>query len=289
MRAYLNTLSLLNRDGRLLLLAQLLGFAGYVGIYVVLFNLYLSRLGYGTEFIGLVNGIAIFCHAFLCLPAGALGRQWGVRRLVIMGAGLAGIGLALLPLAELMTDDLQALWIIVMFTLAWAGAAFYLVNNTPFLMEVTDLRARNHVFSLLAALAAISIFIGSLIGGLLPGAFASWAGLSLDLADPYRYSLFIGAGVWLLMVPVLQRTTDIKSERVSPTEIDASKAPYFFIALIALFTLLRVSTESAGKTFFNVYLDAGLQVPTAAIGTIMAFSQLLAIPAALGMPLMVAR
>jgi MFS family permease len=289
MRSYLNTLSLLNRDGRMLLLAQIFGFAGYVGIYVVLFNLYLSRLGYGTEFIGLVNGIAIFCHAFLCLPAGALGRQWGVRRTMIVGAALAGSGLTLLPLAELMTGDLRSLWIIATFTLAWGGAAFYLVNYTPFLIEVTDIRARNHVFSLSAALNAIAIFGGSLIGGLLPGVVATWVGFSLDLPDPYRYSLFVGAGVWWLMVPVLQRTTEIKAEQTSAAGGQVSKAPYYFIALMALVILLRTSSEGAGRNFFNVYLDAGLQVPTVTIGTIMALSQLLSIPAALAMPLLAAR
>jgi MFS family permease len=289
MRSYLNTLRLLSPDGHRLVLAQALGFAGYVGIYVVLFNLYLSRLGYGTEFIGLANGIAIFCHAFLCLPAGTLGRQWGIRRAVIIGVGVTGLGLALLPLAELMTGDVRSLWIIAMFTLAWGGGAFYLVNNVPFLIAVTDIRARNHIFSVAAALGAIAIFAGSLAGGLLPGLFASWLSLSLDLPDAYRYSLLVGAAVWWLMLLPLQRTATVQPEETTTTGTSASKAPYLLIVIMVLFTLLRVSTEGTGRNFFNVYLDAELHVPTATIGMIMAFGQLLAVPAALVMPMLAAR
>jgi hypothetical protein len=68
MRSYLNTLRLLNRDGRMLLLSHFFTGVGYVGIYVVLFNLYLARLGYGTEFIGLANGLpSLHMLSSLCL------------------------------------------------------------------------------------------------------------------------------------------------------------------------------------------------------------------------------
>jgi hypothetical protein len=43
------------------------------------------------------------------------------------------------------------------------------------------------------------------------------------------------------------------------------------------------------RTFFNVYLDAGLAVPSAQIGTIMGAAQLLPIVAALAAPILMAR
>lgn len=289
MRSYLNTLRLLNRDGRMLLLAQCLSAGSYMGLYVVLFNLYLSRLGYGTEFIGLANGIAIFCYAILCVPSGTLGRKWGVRRVAILGGVLTGVGLVLLPLGEVLPGPLRSLWIIVMYALVWGAAAPYLVSMTPFLLEVTDMRARGHVFSLSAALNAISIFLGSLLGGYLPGVVAGWIGVSLDVPDAYRYALMLGGLIWLLMVPVLQQTQEIPPARTGGVSAEGSKAPYAFMLVMALTVLLRASTEGVGKTFFNVYLDAALFTPTATIGTIMAFSQLLSIPAALATPLIVAR
>ena len=289
MRSYLNTLRLLSRDGRLLLLAQCLSTGSYLGIYVVLFNLYLARLGYGTEFIGLTNGIAIFFYAFLCIPAGALGRKWGVRRVAILGGVLTGVGLLLLPLAEALPGIWRSVWLVLMYALAWGAAAPYLVSLTPFLLEVTDARARGHVFSLSAALNAISVFLGSLIGGFLPGVLAGLIGTTLDTPDPYRYALMVGGVLWLLLVPVLLQTREIAPMSTNDVTTTASKAPYAFMLLLAIFMLLRASTEGAGKTFFNVYLDGTLLVPTATIGSIMAFGQLLSIPAALATPLLVAR
>ena len=58
---------------------------------------------------------------------------------------------------------------------------------------------------------------------------------------------------------------------------------------MALVVLLQVAGEGAARTFFNVYLDAGLHVPTAQIGVLSAAGQLLAVPAALAAPLLMAR
>ena len=71
---YVKALRLFGRDVRLYLItAALVGFC-WQGIYVVLFNLYLLRLGYGPEFVGLVGAVGLLAYAVLSLPAGALGR-----------------------------------------------------------------------------------------------------------------------------------------------------------------------------------------------------------------------
>jgi hypothetical protein len=70
--AYLHKLRLFSRDVRLVLItAALLGFTVFGGIYPVLLNLYLLRLGYGPKFIGLVNAALNLAFSGFCLPAGA--------------------------------------------------------------------------------------------------------------------------------------------------------------------------------------------------------------------------
>jgi MFS family permease len=59
--------------------------------------------------------------------------------------------------------------------------------------------------------------------------------------------------------------------------------------LIALVAGLRYAGQSTTRTFFNVYLDAEMSTPTALIGTITAAAQLVAVPAALATPVLVAR
>lgn len=195
MRTYLNTLRLLNRSGHMLLLSHFFIGMGYLGIYVVLFNLYLARLGYGTEFIGLVNGLAVLTYALLSVPAGLLGKQWGIRRSVMLGSVLGGIGFGLVPLAEFVPSTWQSAWILVIYSVGWGCAALYLVNHTPFLIGAAEEEARNHVFSLLIALMAIATFLGSLLGGVLPDIFAFFTGLSKATTEVYRNSLFVGAAI----------------------------------------------------------------------------------------------
>ncbi len=289
MRAYWQTLHTFNRDAWLLLVSHFLIGLSYSGIYVVLFNLYLLRLDYGTEFIGLINGIAIMIHAFFCLPAGMLGGHWGARRTVVIGTVTAGVGLVLVPLGEFIPQSWQTIWFTSTYTLAWLGASFYLVNHTPFLISVTAPGARNHVFSLAAALLGMAAFLGSLLGGLLPGFFAALLQLPAEQSVVYRASLVVGGVIFLLAVPVLLQTRASTIERrVAPATAVAGNA-YTGIALFAFVALLRVASEGAGKTFFTVYLNTILLLPTATIGLLVAVGQLLAIPAALLMPLLIGR
>ena len=104
---YMQRLRGFSRDVRLFLVTSVLTGFCFIGVYLVLFNLYLVRLGYGPEFIGLVNAAGMFIFAISSLPAGALGRRWGARRTMIVGiAGLA-LGLALASLAEFLPAALR--------------------------------------------------------------------------------------------------------------------------------------------------------------------------------------
>ena len=97
---YLEKLRMFNRDVRLYLITSaLIGFTVFGGIYPVLLNLYLLRLGYGPEFIGIVNASFPFAMVVFSLPAGVLGQRFSTRRMMIVGLGLCVLGSGLLPLA----------------------------------------------------------------------------------------------------------------------------------------------------------------------------------------------
>jgi hypothetical protein len=71
--AYLRMLRLFSRDMRLFLAAEvLLGFT-WNGVRVVLLNLYVLRLGYGPEFVGLLSAMSSMAFALSCPPAGTMG------------------------------------------------------------------------------------------------------------------------------------------------------------------------------------------------------------------------
>ena len=287
---YLHVLRDFNRDVRLYLLTtMLIGLTVDGGVYTVLFNLYLLRLGYGPEFVGLVNGAGMLVFALICLPAGTLGGRWGNRRMMIAGLSLLVIGCGLLPFAELRTGNWQAGWLFITWCFAFIGFAMYFANTAPFAMKVTHQSERNHVFSVQAALWSLAGFAGSLVGGFLPSIFAIYLGVSLHQAAPYRYSLLAAS---LLLIPSVIAIVATHEGHAQPTKERQAKAEASPVRLIAFLTLIRllvVTGVGTLFTFFNVYMDAGLHISTVHIGVLSAIGRLLSIPTALIVPLLTRR
>lgn len=282
---YLSVIRLFNRDVILFLINLFFfGFTVFGGIYSVLLNLYLLRLGYGPEFIGSANAGARLSLAAFSLIAGILGKRWGSRRAMIIGTTTILLGFVAIPLVEFIPATLQREWIVVTYSIAWIGVAMYFVNSTPFLTEITTSKDRNHAFSVRAAMTPLAGFAGSLIGGLLPGLIARTLKVSLNQPDAYRYTLLLAA---MLIIPGLLAIKATRGEGRTQTEenvVDSGGLPLGIIVFLSLVWLLRWAGSGAAHTFFNVYLDAELGVSTATIGVLAAVGQLLAIPVALSFP-----
>ena len=169
------------------------------------------------------------------------------------------------------------------------GLALYIVNGGPYLMAVTGDTERNYAFSAQAALGPLAAFAGSLAGGLLPGLIARTLHVSLDQPAPYAYPLIFAAILLLPAGAALLAMRDVRVDHGAPGSAPAGPAPYGLIGLLALVLMLQVAGEGVARTFFNVYMDAGLHVSTAQIGLVAALGQLLAAPAALMAPLLVVR
>jgi len=265
-----------------------MGFS-YVGIYAVLFNLYLLRLGYGTEFNGQVNATGRLGFALFGLPAGIFAHRLGIRRLLIAGEILMTLGLICLPLGELLPAPLHSLWLRITYLLAWGGAALYFVNLSPFLMAVTPPSERNHVFSAVAALGPLSAFTGSLVGGALPGLLARFLPVTCESSAPYQYSLVIAGALFILALPALLATRAVHGGEHAESDDRTRPAPVHLFAATALVVLLVHTGYGTALTFSNVYLDDGLHVPTHVVGILAAIGQLASVPAAAAMPGAVAR
>ena len=288
-RGYLQSLGRCSRNVWLVVAANaVLGFS-YVGIYAVLFNLYLLRLGYGTEFIGQVNATGRLGFALFGLPAGIFAHRLGIRRLLIAGEILMTLGLICLPLGELLPAPLHSLWLRITYLLAWGGAALYFVNLSPFLMAVTPPSERNHVFSAVAALGPLSAFTGSLVGGALPGLLARFLPVTCESSAPYQYSLVIAGALFILALPALLATRAVHGGEHAESDDRTRPAPVHLFAATALVVLLVHTGYGTALTFSNVYLDDGLHVPTHVVGILAAIGQLASVPAAAAMPGAVAR
>ena len=156
---------------------SIVGFS-YFGFVSVLLNLYLLRLGYGTDFIGLVNGSIAFAFAASSLPAGALGSRLGMRRTAAIGMGLLTVGMTFVPVAgSILSGTPRDVGILAMRVLSGMGFACYMVNSYPYLVAATESRERTYAFAIMSGLPPLTGFAGSLVSGVLPGWIAPcWGG-----------------------------------------------------------------------------------------------------------------
>ena len=286
---------------RYLFAMGIVGFS-YFGFVSVLLNLYLLRLGYGTDFIGLVNGGIAFAFAACSLPAGALGSRLGMRRTAALGMALVAAGMTFVPVAgSLLSGAPRDVGIIAMRVLSGMGFSLYMVNAYPYLVAATGPRERTYAFALMSALPPLTGFAGSIVSGVLPGWIAPLLGLDLSHPEPFAVALIVAGVVLLPTVPAVASTSDREPAKRNPPRTEtirsshggggrsAEGALYALIFVLAITALLRSAGEGAARTFINVYLEVDLAASPARIGVLLAIGTVAAGPAALIAPALAAR
>lgn len=277
-----------NRGTRIFLMVSALDAFGYFGIQGVLLNLYLLRLGFGSEFIGLLIASGQLIWAIAALPAGALGRRLGLRAVLILAFALAALGMGLVLLVEALPGRLWTPWLFGCWAILWIGSALYSVNSPPYLMHVTTAETRKHAFAAQGAVLAFMAFAGSFVAGLLPGLFVAWTGGSLDQPSPYRYALWAAPLSYLLCALLWMGARPAHVAQPTEAVAQPSKPQGLFVFLV-LMVFLQTASEGALLSFFNVYLDTRLGVPTTRIGAIVGIGQLLATVGVLAVPRLLLR
>jgi MFS family permease len=294
---YIRTLRLFSRNMRLNLaaVALVVGF-GFAGIFSLLINLYLLRLGYGIEFIGIFGAVGLLALALFSMPATIIGTRIGSRRAMILCTALMSLGLALLLVAELLPLRIRSAWLLSSYGLTWMGAAFGIVNMNPFIMSNTTPRERNHAFAVNNAVVPLVAVAGVLVGGILPGLVSVLLGIPLDDPAAYRLPLWLvelcyvgGVLLFVATDPKAMEEADLHAAGPARTTAATNRLPYALIGMMMLILFFRLIADTAANGFFAVYLDTSLQVPTSVIGLVSAIARLLAVPAALAAPLMIAR
>lgn len=286
---YLQTLGLFNRNIRLYLVSAFtIGFS-YFGIFIVLFNLYLLRLGYSPRFIGAISALGSFAFVVMSMPAGALGRRFGSRPVIIGGILLYFLGFTLLPLAEFVPPAFQTAWLSVTYLIAFLGGPLYWVNSSIYMMGMTGKEERNHVFSVRAALLPFAGFIGGLFAGFLTLRISLILGISLDNPAPYRYTLLLGGLLYALPLWAMIRADNSEHDQEEKTSPPWKLMPLALVIPLALVEMLRMAGEVGTQTFINVYFDVALDVNPVRISMVLAAASLVAGLATLTMPGMVKR
>lgn len=261
----------------LFITAGLLGFT-YWGITYLLTNLFLLRLGYGTEVIGNLNFLFYLLVTAFSIPAGALGMITGSRRAMILGGVLALVGWAVAPAASfILAPSLRLAALVASRVISALGGALFIVNSNPALMGAVEPGASTYAFAFNGTVISLTTFLGSLCGGLLPNLFGAIARSSISSSLPYGFSLWAAV---VILAPGLVLLGFFRETGKGMPKEDvraASRVPMALIAVIIVVRFLREYGYGGVLTFFNVYLDTALRLPTPSIGVLVSISAIASI------------
>lgn len=285
MRAYWEKVLDSGRDMHLFLIYALLSYIG-IGVFTLIFNLYMVKLGYDEGFIGAANGVYTLSMGATCLLLGYLINRFGNWACLTLGT--VEFALTLVVLAFVSSKSA----LLTLAALNGIGSAFIMTGQMPFVIEWTPRRYTAMMAALSSALSSGSIMIGSLAGGLLPAGVGALLGVAADSTDAYRWTLIAGAVLTafsilpnLLMGPA-RRERHHADFQVSRAQLLSHRvrrqARRDVIALILLGLFLALGV-GAIEPFYNVLLsDMGASAGT--IGVIFAISGLAATGLSLGGP-----
>ncbi len=270
----------LGRQFWLLSLAVALMGIGFQGMVQLLKVLYELRLGFNAEFVGTLFAVGALCFALASVPAGALGSRFGARPVMILGAAICTAGAFALASTQLLPAPLRAFGPLIFEVLGPIGWSFLIVNQVAALATVISPRSRKRAFGLKEAVMGLGIFVGVLVGGLLPGLFALLLGVTTAEAAPYGYAILAAAILSTSgFVPLILLRPVPRVQRVVTSV--SSRPPLGLLFVVGLCAFLNNAAFASARVFSAAYMDTVFNLPTSLIGAIASLGTLLAIGAAL--------
>jgi MFS family permease len=210
--AYLRQFVHFQRNARLYLLQSALFGIG-LGIFLLLYPLYLSALGYQIDLIGLILFFTPLGTGVALIPAGLCVDRFSGKAILIWSSVVVGIAV----LGQILFRD-PVLLCISAFGVG-IGVSFQYVLNAPFLMQNGTPDERRHLFSLNIVLILAATVLGQLLGGALPVwlrehpsfmfSRLSWLLASQSLARSYQIALLFGVLIALTsFIPLFLMTAN---------------------------------------------------------------------------------
>jgi MFS family permease len=277
------------RDARLLFAATGIFAVSFFGIQQLLKVLYVLRLGYGLEYVGLFSATGAIAYMTMSIPSGMLSNRFGTRTVMLAGGMVTVMGMAFLPLTEFVPGWARLAWPIISQFILTGGWSMFNVNMVPTLMTLTTPQNRNQAYALTSMLRGLGTFVGAISGGLLPGLFVYLLSQSLADPAPYRWSLWVGAGLGLVGLGPLLRVSSVKGVVTSDYQQGGGSFPTLPLLLIMIYVYFSHGAWATCQAFCNAYLDTELRLSAASIGLISGLGQFAAILAPLFNPRLAAR
>lgn len=287
--SYIAALRSYSRDVRIILVASAISSFTMDGVFPVVFNLYILRMGFDAEFVGMVNAVGLLLFSVAALPAGSIGTRFGARAAMVAGVSCTLVSAWAVAFTDLVPTAWIPWWITIAYSLLYIGIAFYWVNCSPALINLSPKPEQQRVISVQSAMGNLLAFIGGPLAGLLPVLAVAIFGWTLDDPAPYRLPLILTGAIYLIAFLLIIRIKPVPTEMptVGGHSPGAPTMAIPFLSVLIVTSIMRfmmVSAVGATNTFFNVFMDEGIGVSPAVIGAIIAVARLTAVFVALMVP-----
>ncbi|MCC6705638.1 MAG: MFS transporter [Thermomicrobiales bacterium] len=273
MKSYIAALSALPRDLKLFFLFNILANIGF-GVFQLVFNLYLVKLEFREDYIGLFNGIQTVFMALAGLTLGATIARLGIWPSLIGGMLLFFTASYLVALVE------QSIVLLMISAMYGFGLCFLFNFSMPFILEFAPANERARAAAITFSGQSLAITLGSLLGGFMPGIVHRLTGGEGDPGvTDYRITLIAGTVIATIGMVPLFLMGDARRSRAaqelaraavteSPVERRQTKRDLSVFVLVAGVMALGVGTVIP---FYNVFLTEEIGVSSRQVGYVFAF------------------
>jgi len=180
-------------------------------IFNLVFNLYMSALGFSNDIIGVFNSLPALALLGVGLPLAAMADRIGYRLFLLGSGSLAVIGSLVLSIAG---GRLVAVLAAGTFALALSVLA---VLSGPLLAQISRETERVSLFAVNQSLAWLAVLIGDLLGGGIPEAAARATRSSSASPGSIRSAFVVMTLLTVLGLPFLLRLA--KEAGLRPTVV----------------------------------------------------------------------
>lgn len=241
------------------------------GIYGVIFNLYILRLGFGEDFLGLILSISATSMGLFSIPAAFVCDRLGRKRTLLLSSVLSAISLFFLY--NTTTPEL-----LVLFSLASGMAsALGLVTGSTFLLENSTKEERMYLFSMSSLIYTFSLLSGNMLGGFLPDILADLISAQSGSAISYRLTLYVSLVATVASLLPLAYVAEKNSEENNGIRGQLNIYRSIFkskvVRQMTLFYCLYGVGWGTSLPYFNVYFDTVLGASANQIGIFFSVSQ----------------
>ena len=257
MHRFYREIERLSREMRLYLLYTLLVNIG-IGVFILIYNLYLVQISLKEDFIGTFNAVQTVAMGIAALLMGVAINRYGTWRCTTYGTLFF---LASSVVLSLLSDPTS---ILVVSALNGAGLAFMTVPVMPFVVEWTAPEALTMAAALTFSLNSISSTIGSLVGGWSPKIVSSLVGVPVESVISYRFTLITGialATFGLLPLWVMRHIRDHNQADVAQSSVlvempTSTRRVRRDMSVFVLIGLIMSLGTGAVVPFVNVFLES---------------------------------